>query len=199
VKAIKLFLVLLVLTVFVISPLMAEGYKGGCKDSAQKNNCKMMGLNSEHAAELQKLKLKSEQSEIDLKAKIKKIHLSMKMEMMENDPKIGTIEKLSDKLALAKGELHKNKIRFIFDAKKVLPDKEWKLFLKKHMQMGCGMEDCNKRGTGMHGGRQGAMKNHPCPSMGKDHGGWKGSARKGCKSEGTPKCSKEIIIKKIKE
>ncbi len=198
-KAIKFFLVVLVLTVFVISPLMAEGYKDGCKDSAQKENCEMMGLNSEHAAELHKLKMKSEQSAIDFKAKIKKIHISMKMELMEDDPKIGTIEKLAEKLTLAKGELHKNKIRFIFDAKKVLSDKERKFFLKKHMQMECGMEDCHKQGIGMHGERRGAIKHHPRHSRGKDYSKCIGATQKGCKSEATPKCPKEIKLKKVEE
>ena len=186
-KTIKFFLLAMALMVFVISPLKAEGYSGSNKNPAKQKPCVIMGFNSEHADELQKLKLKNEQNVIDLKAKIKKIHLKMKMELLNDNPNVKSLEELADKLALAKGELHKNKIRFLFEAKKVLPEKEWKLFLKRHMNMGCGMGDCSNHG--MNGGGWGSMKNRCGHSMGsKNHNGRMGVARKGCKSESTRKC-----------
>ena len=137
-KAIKLFLVAMVLTAFVISPLMENECYGDCRNSMKHKDSGMMGLDSKQAAELYKLKLKNKQDAIDLEAKIKKIHLKMKAEFLDNDPDIKNLEGLAEKLALAKGELHKNKIKFLFDAKKVLSEKEWKLFLNKHMDMKIG-------------------------------------------------------------
>jgi hypothetical protein len=187
VKTIKFFLVALALLVFVVSPLKAKGYNGSYRNSAKQKPCVMMGLDSEHAAELQKLKLKNEQNVIDLKAKIKKIHLNMKMELLNDNPDVKSLEELADKLALAKGELHKNSIRLLFEAKKVLPEKEWKLFLKRHMNMGCGMGDCSNHG--MNDGRRGSMKNRCGQSMGsKNHNGRMGAASKGCKPGAGRKC-----------
>lgn len=146
-KAFKLFMIVFVLTAFVISPVMAGESKSGCKRASRSKSCMMPGLDSEHATALHKLKLENERELVDLRAKIKKIEIDMKAEIMGENPDAEDLEKLAGKMASAKGELHKRKIRFLFEAKKVLPEKEWKLFLRKHIKHGMGYHKmCGKRG-----------------------------------------------------
>jgi len=181
-KVFKLFMIVLVLTAFVISPLMAGESKSGCKRASRSKSCMIPGLDSEHATALHKLKLENERDLVDLRAKIKKIHIEMKAEMMDENPKADNLEKLAGKMALAKGELHKRKIRFLFEAKKVLPEKEWKLFLKKHMRHGMGNHQmCGKRGGAAGKGCCGS-------SMDKKRGKCRKAGVKRCGTEEAGKC-----------
>ncbi|MDZ7861042.1 MAG: periplasmic heavy metal sensor [Candidatus Krumholzibacteriota bacterium] len=166
-RTFKLFMIVLVLTAFVVSPLMADESKNCYRRADRDRSCLMAGLDSEHASALHKLKLENERELVDLKAEIKKIKLDMKAEMINETPEAEKLEKLAGKMASAKGELHKKRIRFLFEAKKVLPEKEWKLFLRKHIRHGMGNNQmCGKREGAFSRGHRGSSmhkKRGECP------------------------------------
>ncbi len=111
---------------------------------------------------------------IDLKAELRKLELGMKEEMMKDSPGKNSMMKHVDKMMDLKGRMKKARVEMMFEARKIMPEDKWKMFIRHHMKrgmhgkgdrMGCcgdmGMK--GRSGCGKHGKMnkmKGGMKSH---------------------------------------
>ena len=116
-----------------------------------------LDLTEEQMDKLHALKIEHEKKMIDLKAEMKKLELGMKEEMMKDSPSKNDMMKHVDKMMELKGKAKRAKLEMIFDAKKIMPDDKWKMFVRHHMmkekygrgeRMGC----CSGMGMKGHSG-----------------------------------------------
>jgi hypothetical protein len=113
-------------------------------------------IDSETKVKVQKLRLEYELSMVDLKAEKGKLHEEMMAELLKEESSTKTIEKLGKSMNAVQYKMHKAKIDYILNVKKVLPADHWKAFLNKKHAEGMG-----------HGGYpHGTAAKKCCPMMG---------------------------------
>jgi len=115
-----------------------------------------LDLTDKKKEKLHKLKIDHQKKMIDFSSKMKKLELGIKEEMLKDSPGKDAIMEHVDKMMDVKHNMKKARIEMIFDARKIMPEDKWKLFIRHHMKHGChGKDERCEHGSRMKMGRKG--------------------------------------------
>jgi Spy/CpxP family protein refolding chaperone len=127
---------------------MEKMHKGmGCMEMCCKHGEKGLDLNQEQRIAIEKLELKLELANIDIKAGQMELKAKVKEELLKEEPSRKTIDKYTREIAANREKMHMNRIDHMFEIKKILTPEQWKVFVARHWDgMGRG-HDCMDRGA----------------------------------------------------
>ncbi|RKZ08983.1 hypothetical protein DRQ05_00530 [bacterium] len=132
-----------------------------------------LNLNEDQKAKIAELKVNHQMDVVEPRAKVKKLNLMLRQELMKAEPSRKNIDSILGKIGDVKALLAKKKIDHLFELKKVLTPEQWKKLVsrmpmermgemhKRMMRRGM-MGKC--MGKGMMGGGMSRGK-RPCPRM----------------------------------
>ena len=132
---------------------MAKKEKGACRMGAGAH----LELEPEQRVQMEKLRLKLELANIDIKAEQMELHKKIEEELLKEEPSKKAIAAHVKALAANREKVQMNRIDHMFEVKKMLTAEQWKIFVANHRDgMGCG-EGCGMghRGCGRMKGSMG--------------------------------------------
>jgi len=137
-------------------------------------NMKGLDLNDDQKAKIAELRVNHQIDVVELRAKVEKLHLMLKQELMKADPSRKNIDSILDKISSSKATLAKKRIDHLFEVKKILTPEQWKKLVARTP-----MERMGEMGRAMMGRRMGGMMQR---GMGKGMmgGGMRGGREKPC-------------------
>ena len=168
-----------VLMLVVALPVFA----GQEKEVHKEHKCsEVKPLDAETKVKLKKLHLQYKLDTVDLEAKKSKIHKAVMAEFMKDDYSVKEIEKLAKDMDAVNAKMHKVKMDYMFQARKMMTPDQFKGFLHKmHGQSGCSC-DCCKGGKCACGGGSCSHSKHGKAGCSAGKASCKTSAKAGCES-----------------